>query len=105
MWIISHITFIIFAVEGLFFKVKWCENIFLFFIYLASVATIIVYCDKKSKEKVKNDGWAVPVWLSISVDLIIVGMLAAAGRFFTAVIWFMQMSLEYSIHENKSEKD
>jgi uncharacterized membrane protein len=89
----------------MFLKVQWCENIFLFFIYLVFVITLIGVANKEAREKVQKQGWSVPKWISIFVDLIIVGMLAAAGRFFTAIIWFIQMTLEYGMHENKIEGD
>jgi len=103
-WTITNSLLIVFGAYGMFLKIGWCENIFLFYIYLAFVMTLLCITNTKSKELIKERGWAVSKNLSIFVDLLMVTMLAAAGRFFTAIIWFIQMVMEISIHENEIEE-
>ena len=103
-WILTHTLLITFGSIGMFYKVVWCENIFLFFIWLTILVTIITVGSKDLKLSAQKRGWSVPKYFSVFIDLVIVCMLAAAGRFFSAGMWFFQMALEFGIHEIKIEE-
>ena len=100
-WIIFNGLFMIFGIAGLFLKVKWSENIFVFFVWLIFILSLIEVSNKEIKKIVQERGRVIPEWVSMTYDIIIIGMLAAAGRFVYATMWFLQMCFDLTAHKKE----
>ena len=92
-WIFFNLLFFIFGIFGLYFKVEWALNIFLFFLWVTVITGFMSFIPDVRK-KIQERGRSVPEWMSITVDIILVCMLASVGRFVSATFWFIQISLE-----------
>jgi hypothetical protein len=57
------------------------------------------------RKKIQEKGRSVPEWVTITCDLIIVGMLASVGRFVSAAFWFIQISLEKYAFDTPVEEE
>jgi hypothetical protein len=101
---IFNILFIVCGVNGLFYKIQWCENIFLFFIWLIFIISMIPLLDKKLKEAQRKEGLSVPLWLLLFKDILIVCMLAASGRFIAATAWFLHICFVINVHTTIPEE-
>ena len=91
-YLVMHSIFLIILVMGALYDVKWCENFVTFFTIVVFILLIIVFlCKDMITEKEIEKGFAAPLWVGVTFDLISISIMAAVGWFWLAGLCLIHM--------------
>lgn len=103
-WILinSFIAFV--AVNALYLERQWAQNLLLFAVWSYTIMVTMVVFLKESREKAKKKKFAVPQYVSVTYDLLLLIALVMCGWFVSASVWLWQMYCEAALRREKEEE-
>lgn len=100
-WIAFNSILATCVVLGIFFDIKWAENITIFIIWVVLFAWVTVLITPKERQRHFKQGRSVPKYIGISFDIILVLCLVGVGWIWTAVVHLISTLIEIDVHERK----
>lgn len=103
IWMLLNSLLFVTAYLAAYKNNAWGHNIFVFFMWLNFISSVICTCSKDTLEKLRLQGPSVPLWIISIVDYSIIIMLVGAGWFFSGVILILTWGTQYNIYSSDND--
>ncbi len=97
-YFLTNGAFIALLYFGFIEEIDGAYNVAMFFAWVTIAVSVISISDSIIKEKAK-EGFLVPAWVDVSLDIGVVIFLAWFGAWFTCIFWVMHIACMLHIRE------
>lgn len=98
-WLWINALFVTCAVYGVLLYNKYAANLLVFSVWATAIMHTVASHNEEVKKLARERGRPVPAWLSVTVDLIVVGIMASHNWFFTAAGHLWTVCCEQAIYQ------
>lgn len=99
--LVNEVLLFVCGVAGLNYGVTWALNLFLFLAWLRAVVMLLFVFMPSVRSTVSKKGLLLPFWLTDTLRLLIVGLLASSAFYSTAVVVFVDLCCLHAIFDTK----
>jgi hypothetical protein len=84
---------------------RWVSNLFWFYFWLSVVLATLGAFIPTVSEEARERGRSLPIWLSVGIDVAVIGLMIAFGHFFAGAAGVWQISCECAIFQKPTTKE